>query len=123
MGFFQLPSPLFLSVSSLPVVVAEPLFCSRQQNRTRNVFRATCALGAQIKTTKWSFEMISINLAVSSPKKYRAKAVFATLASLLLALSAFAQGDSSLWGKVTDAANAPVSGATIVIKNLETDRE
>lgn len=67
--------------------------------------------------------MISIHLAVSSPRKYRASGVFATLTSLLLALSVFAQGDSSLWGKVTDATDAPVSGATIVIKNLETDTE
>src|ERR1700693_5144308 len=67
--------------------------------------------------------MISINLAVSSTKKYKARGIFATLASLLVALSAFAQGDSSLWGKVTDATDAPVSGATIVIKNLETDTE
>ncbi len=64
--------------------------------------------------------MISINLAVSSPKKYKARGIFATFASLLLVLSVFAQGDSSLWGKVTDATDAPVSGATIVIKNLET---
>ena len=64
--------------------------------------------------------MISLHLAVSSPKKYKARGVFAALASLLLAFSAFAQGDSSLWGKVTDATDAPVSGATIVIKNLET---
>jgi Carboxypeptidase regulatory-like domain len=67
--------------------------------------------------------MISINLGVSSPKKYKARGIFATLASLLLAVSALAQGDSSLWGKVTDATGAPVSGATIVIKNLETDTE
>ena len=67
--------------------------------------------------------MISLHLAVPSPKKYMARGVFAALASLLLALSAFAQGDSSLWGKVTDATDAPVSGATIVIKNLETDTE
>jgi len=67
--------------------------------------------------------MISINLAVYSPKKYNARLIFATLASLLLALSTFAQGNSSLWGKVTDTTNAPVSGATIVIKNLETGTE
>ena len=67
--------------------------------------------------------MISLHLAVSSPKKYKARGVFGSLASLLLALSAFAQGDSSLWGKVTDQTDAPVSGATIVIKNLETDTE
>jgi hypothetical protein len=65
--------------------------------------------------------MISIHLVVSSPKK--APVVFATLASLLLALTVFAQGDSSLWGKVTDETDAPVSGATIVIKNLETGTE
>ncbi len=67
--------------------------------------------------------MISLHLAVSSPKKYKARGVFGSLASLLLALSAFAQGDSSLWGKVTDQTDASVSGATIVIKNLETDTE
>src|SRR5580692_10654544 len=67
--------------------------------------------------------MISLQLAVTSLRKYKARGVFATLAFLLLALSAFAQGDSSLWGKVTDATNAPVSGATIVIKNLETGTE
>jgi hypothetical protein len=73
--------------------------------------------------TEWSLEMISINLAVTLAKKHRARGIFATLASLLLAFSAFAQGDSSLWGKVTDASNAPVPGATILIKNLETDTE
>ncbi len=67
--------------------------------------------------------MISINYAVSSPKKYKARGVFAALAGLLLTLSAFAQGDSSLWGKVTDVTDAAVSGATIVIKNLETGTE
>ncbi len=66
--------------------------------------------------------MVSKNLAVFSPK-YRARGIFATLASLLLALASLAQGDSSFWGKVTDATGAPVSGATIVIKNLETDTE
>ena len=67
--------------------------------------------------------MISINLAVSSTKKYLARGIFTTFASLSLALSAFAQGESSLWGKITDATDAPVSGATIVIKNLETDTD
>ena len=67
--------------------------------------------------------MISIHLAVSSPRKYKARGAFGALASLFLALSTFAQGDSSLWGKVTDATDAPVSRATIVIKNLETDTE
>ena len=37
--------------------------------------------------------MISLRLAVSSPKKYKARGVFASLGSLLLALSALAQGD------------------------------
>jgi hypothetical protein len=86
-------------------------------------FGATRGLQSEIKKTKWSFEVISIHLVVSSPKKYMARRIFATLVSLLLALSAFAQGNSSLWGKVTDATGAPVSGATIVIKNLETDTE
>jgi hypothetical protein len=67
--------------------------------------------------------MISINLAVSSPKKYQARGILGAFACLLLALSTLAQGDSSLWGKVTDATDGPVSGAAIVIKNLETDTE
>src|ERR1700688_167282 len=67
--------------------------------------------------------MISIHLAASLAKKYKERGVFAMLASLLLVISAFGQGDSSLWGKVTDAMDAPVSGATILIKNLETDTE
>ena len=41
----------------------------------------------------------------------------------LVAFSAFAQGDSSLWGTVTDTTDATVSGAAIAIKNLETGTE
>lgn len=67
--------------------------------------------------------MISLYLSFYSPKNYKARSVFAMLPSLFLALSAFAQGDSSLCGKVTDATDAQVSGATLVIKNLETDTE
>lgn len=41
----------------------------------------------------------------------------------LFAASLSAQGDSSLWGSVTDASDAGVSAATVVIKNLETGTE
>jgi hypothetical protein len=75
------------------------------------------------KETIWSLEMTFIHLAVASPKKYKERRAFATLALLLLAISTFAQGNSSLSGKVMDVTDAPVSGATIVIKNLETGTE
>lgn len=67
--------------------------------------------------------MISLDLAFSSLRKLKVRTLFAAFASALFALSAFAQGDSSIWGTVTDATQGPVSGATIAIKNLETDTE
>jgi hypothetical protein len=73
--------------------------------------------------TNWSLEMISADVAVSSLKKFEARVFFAALVSALVVLSAIAQGDSSLWGTVTDATDTTVSGATVVIKNLETNTE
>src|SRR5271154_3020292 len=45
------------------------------------------------------------------------------MASALLVATVSAQGDSSLWGSVTDASNAGVPGATVLIRNLETGTE
>ena len=45
------------------------------------------------------------------------------LAGGLLVRSTLAQGDSSLWGSVSDAADAGISGATVVIRSLETGTE
>jgi Carboxypeptidase regulatory-like domain len=45
------------------------------------------------------------------------------LASTLATSNLSAQGDSSLWGSVTDASDAGIPGATIVITNLETGTE
>jgi Carboxypeptidase regulatory-like domain len=42
------------------------------------------------------------------------------LVSVLAASSVYAQGDSSLWGSVSDASDAGISGATVTITNLET---
>src|SRR5580658_5004676 len=67
--------------------------------------------------------MISLDLAFSSFRKLKVRTLFAAFASALFALSVFAQGDSSIWGSVTDSTQGPVLGATIVIKNLETDTE
>jgi Carboxypeptidase regulatory-like domain len=71
----------------------------------------------------WSLEMISSDFAISSLKKFMLGGLLAALVSALLVLSASAQGDSWLWGTVTDATHAAVSAATIVIKNLETGTE
>ena len=45
------------------------------------------------------------------------------VASALLAATVSAQGDSSLWGSITDATNAAVPGVTVLIRNLETGTE
>jgi Carboxypeptidase regulatory-like domain len=39
---------------------------------------------------------------------------------LLLCSAAFAQGDASIWGSVSDSSGAGVAGATVTIRNLET---
>src|SRR6202011_3218111 len=45
------------------------------------------------------------------------------LAGGLLVVPVSAQGDSSLWGSVSDETDAGVAGATVVIRNLETGTE
>jgi hypothetical protein len=67
--------------------------------------------------------MISVDsLSVSAHKLFLfTLAVF--LSCGLFATSVSAQGDSSLWGSVTDASDAGVAAATVVIKNLETGTE
>src|SRR6266849_10901362 len=45
------------------------------------------------------------------------------LAGILVASPLSAQGDSSLWGTVTDASSAGIPGAAVVIRNLETGTE
>src|SRR5271154_5141464 len=45
------------------------------------------------------------------------------MASALLVATVSAQGDSSLWGSVTDASNAGVPGSTVLIRNMETGSE
>ena len=67
--------------------------------------------------------MISFSTAISSVWKFNVRRLFAVLAFAFLAVSARAQGDSSLAGTVTDTSDAVVSGATIVIKSLETGTE
>jgi hypothetical protein len=59
---------------------------------------------------------------------FSSKQIFILVLGSLLAGGAFvppalAQGDSSLWGSVSDAADAGVAGATVVIRNLETGTE
>jgi hypothetical protein len=58
---------------------------------------------------------------------YATKVLFYALSlfmtSVLLAAAVSAQGDSSLWGSITDATNAGVPGATVLIRNLETGTE
>ena len=67
--------------------------------------------------------MISVDsLSVSAHKLFLfTLAVF--LSCGLFATSVSAQGDSSLWGSVTDASDAGVAAATVIIKNLETGTE
>jgi hypothetical protein len=67
--------------------------------------------------------MISLDFAFSSFRTLKVRIPFAALVSAILVLAAFAQGDSSISGSVTDPTQAAVSGATIVIKNLEMDAE
>ena len=45
------------------------------------------------------------------------------LAGALAASNLSAQGESSLWGSVSDASDAGIAGATVVITNLETGTE
>jgi hypothetical protein len=56
-------------------------------------------------------------------KKILPYAYLAILASVLAASNIYAQGDSSLWGSVSDASDAGISGATVIITNLETGTE
>src|SRR5271170_1365398 len=56
-------------------------------------------------------------------KKVLFHALSLFIVGALLAVAVFAQGESSLWGSITDASNAGVSGATVLIRNLETGTE
>src|SRR5271163_3753197 len=67
--------------------------------------------------------MISFSSFIFPSKKLSGFLLAAFLAGGLFAGSLFAQGDSSLWGTVSDASGAGVSGATVLIRNLETGTE
>src|SRR5277367_4464507 len=59
----------------------------------------------------------------SYSKKLLVYAYLAILASALAAPKLSAQGESSLWGSVSDASEAGIPGATVIITNLETGTE
>lgn len=67
--------------------------------------------------------MISLESLSFSSKKVFLLVLGFLLAGGLLAHPTLAQGDSSLWGSVSDAADTGISGATVVIRNLETGTE
>jgi hypothetical protein len=69
--------------------------------------------------TNWSIKMISVESHNISSKVFLMFVLGSLLAVGPLAVLALAQGDSSLWGSVSDATDAGVSGATVVIRNLE----
>jgi hypothetical protein len=56
----------------------------------------------------------------SYSKKVLLYAYLLILVSALAASNLSAQGDSSLWGSVSDASDAGIPGATVIITNLET---
>src|SRR5271170_6949992 len=56
----------------------------------------------------------------SCSKRLLLYAYLAILGIILAASNLYAQGDSSLWGSVSDASDAGISGATVIITNLET---
>src|SRR6202162_4947822 len=88
-------------------------------------FAAHASAGRK-KNTKlqiWSVEMISIERFNFSSKKVFILVVGSLLAGGPLGAPASAQGDASLWGSVSDEADAGVAGATIVVRNLETGTE
>jgi hypothetical protein len=67
--------------------------------------------------------MDSLKAVVPYAMKVFFYALSIVMASALFIAAAFAQGDSSLWGSITDASNAGVAGATVLIRNLETGTE
>jgi hypothetical protein len=67
--------------------------------------------------------MSSLNTIVFYAKKLLFYASSLTLPGTLLCAALFAQGDTSLWGSVSDTSGASVSGATVFIRNLETGAE
>jgi hypothetical protein len=67
--------------------------------------------------------MISIEGRNFSSKQIFILVLGALLAGSSLVPPASAQGDSSLWGSVDDDTDAGVSGATVVVRNLETGTE
>ncbi|MDQ1408410.1 MAG: hypothetical protein QOJ41_145, partial [Acidobacteriaceae bacterium] len=67
--------------------------------------------------------MISLEILNFSSKKVFIFVLGSLLASGLLVASVSAQGDSSLWGSVSDETDAGVAGATVDIRNLETGTE
>jgi hypothetical protein len=90
-----------------------------------NEFRSACVRGTQgiQKLQIWSVEMISIESFNFSSKKVFLLVLGSLLAGGPLVAPASAQGDSSLWGSVSDDTDAGVAGATIVVRNLETGTE
>lgn len=64
--------------------------------------------------------MRSIERLASHSKRVLLYAHLVILAGALAASPLLAQGDSSLWGTITDVSSAGIRGATIVITNLET---
>jgi hypothetical protein len=75
------------------------------------------------KPQNWSAQMISLESLSFSSKRVFLVVLGFLLAGGLLVPSTLAQGDSSLWGSVSDAADAGISGTTVVISNLETGTE
>ena len=67
--------------------------------------------------------MISIEILGFWSKKIFFLVLGFLLGGGLLVLPIWAQGDSSLWGSVTDKTDAAMAGATVVIRNLETGTE
>ena len=67
--------------------------------------------------------MISVESFNFSSRKILILVLGSLLAVGSLAILALAQGDSSVWGSVSDETDAGVSGATVVIRNIETGTE
>src|ERR1700676_4055372 len=109
----------------MPLLFSVLLLSDSNRFLLANECRSECLRGTQRiqKLQSWSVEMISIeNLNLSSKK------VFLFVLGSLLAGGAFvvpasAQGDSSVWGSVSDETDAGFASATVVIRNLETGTE
>jgi hypothetical protein len=125
------PYPRSLLVLVAAVVVDASLISSSLTIPLRNTsyLRMNFAAHASAKRKKntklqiWSVEMISIESFNFSSKKVFIFVLGSVLAGGLLVAPASAQGDSSLWGSVSDETDAGVAGATIVVRNLETRTE